>query len=97
MVVTFTDALEKESSEKPEAWTIEAWGLKRTKSYGSKHYNQRQWKVEKAALSADGKTVTLTIPELAPTWGMSIRCKIRGATGEEVQREIHNSIHALGK
>ena len=97
VVVTFTDALEKESSEKPEAWTIEAWGLKRTKSYGSKHYNQRQWKVEKAALSADGKTVTLTIPELAPTWGMSIRCKIRGATGEEVQREIHNSIHALGK
>ena len=93
--VTFTDALEKTATEDSKAWTVEAWDLKRTRSYGSKHYNQRKWKVEKAVLSADGKTVTLTIPELRPTWGMSIRCQTRGATGEEVQRVIHNSIHAL--
>ncbi|NIP92233.1 MAG: hypothetical protein GWO24_01660, partial [Akkermansiaceae bacterium] len=72
----------------PEAWTIEAWDLKRTRNYGSKHYNQRPWKVEKAAVSEDGRTVTLTVPALAPTWGMSIRCKTRGAGGEEVVREI---------
>ncbi len=94
--VTFTDALDRGSSENPEAWTIEAWDLKRTKNYGSKHYNQRKWKVEAVSLSEDGKTVTLKIPELAPTWGMLIRCEIRGATGEVVQREIHNSIHAIG-
>ncbi len=93
--VTFTDPLDKEATEKPEAWTIEAWDLKRTRNYGSKHFNQRRWKVGKAVLSADGKTVTLTVPELAPTWGMLIRCKIKGAKGEDVQREIHNSIHAL--
>ncbi len=46
-------------------------------------------------MSEDGRTVTLTVPALAPTWGMSIRCKTRGAGGEEVVREIHNSIHAL--
>lgn len=93
--VTFSDALNKAISENPEAWTIEAWDLKRTRNYGSKHYNQRRWKVEKAEVSSDGKTVILTIPELAPTWGMSIRCKTKGAGGEDVNREIHNSIHSI--
>ena len=95
--VTFSDPLDKKSAEDAEAWAIEAWDLKRTKSYGSKHYDQRAWKVEKAVLGPDGRTVTLTIPELAPTWGMSIRCKITGAGGEKVEREIHNTIHAVGK
>jgi hypothetical protein len=48
--------------------------------------------VEKATLADDGKTVTLSVPELAPTWGMSIEMKLRGAGGEEVIRDIHNSI-----
>ena len=94
--VTFSEALDRESAEKVDAWTVEAWDLKRTRKYGSRHYNQRGWEVRKAVLGADGRTVTLTIPELAPTWGMSIRCRIRGVKGEEVVREIHNSVHHLG-
>jgi hypothetical protein len=93
--ITFTDPLDKESCEDPGAWNVKAWDLKRTRNYGSKHYNERPWNVEKAELGEDGKTVTLTIPDLAPTWGMSIRGEFRGAGGEEVEREIHNSIHAL--
>lgn len=93
--VTFSEPLDKASAESLASWKLEAWDLKRTKSYGSRHYNQRPWKVEKAVLSADGKTVTLTVPELAPTWGMSIRCKLKGSQGEAVEREIHNSIHKL--
>ena len=42
-----------------------------------------------------GNEVTLTIPDLAPTWGMSIQCKLKGANGEEFQRLIHNSIYKL--
>ena len=95
--VTFSEALDRESAEKADAWTIEAWDLKRTRNYGSRHHNQRRWQVSKSVLGDDGKTVSLTVPELAPTWGMSIRCRIRGAGGEEVIREIHNSIHHVGK
>ena len=95
VTVTFTDPLDRESAENPTAWKIEAWDLKRTKNYGSKHYNQRPWPVTKASLSQDGKSITLTVPDLAPTWGMSITCKIQGANGEDVQREIHNSIYKL--
>ncbi|MDA0767272.1 MAG: c-type cytochrome [Verrucomicrobia bacterium] len=97
VVVTFTDALEKESAEKAESWTVEAWNLKRTKDYGSKHFDQRGWKVEKAVLSADGRSVTLSVPELVPSWGMSISCAVRGAGGEEVKREIHNTVHTVGE
>ena len=95
VTITFTDALDPKSIQEPKAWTIEAWDLKRTKSYGSKHHDQRKWAVKKASLSADGKTVTLTIPDLAPTWGMSIKAKVLSKNGNPIAREIHNSIHQI--
>ena len=94
--VTFSDPLDKATTENAEAWVIEAWDLKRTRNYGSRHHNQRRWQVSKVALSPDGRSVTLTVPELAPTWGMSIRCKTRGSGGVEVVREIHNSVYNIG-
>jgi hypothetical protein len=93
--IGFSDALEKTSAEDTTSWEIRAWDLKRTKNYGSKHFNEREWKVSKAVLSADGKSITLTIPDLAPTWGMFVKMKLRGAGGEDVVREIHNSIFEL--
>lgn len=78
---------------KPESFTIKAWDLKRTKNYGSKHYNERAWKVSKATL--DGNKLHLTIPALEPTWGMSIEMKLTGEDGENFTRLIHNSIFEL--
>jgi hypothetical protein len=95
VTIGFSDPLEKPSAEDPSSWTIRAWDLKRTANYGSKHYNEHELKVSKAVLSGDGKSVTLTIPDLVPTWGMSVKMKLRGANGEEVVRDIHNSIFTL--
>ena len=95
IAITFTDPLDPQSAQRISSWTIQAWDLKRTKGYGSKHYNQRKWPVEKATLSPDGKTVTLTIPELAPTWGMSITAKLHTQDGKPVTRVIHNTIHKI--
>lgn len=95
VTIGFSDPLDKASAEDLSAWAIRAWDLKRTANYGSKHLNEREWKVSKAVLSSDGKSVALTIPDLAPTWGMSIKMKLRGTNGEEVAREIHNSIFSL--
>ncbi|BCX46260.1 heme-binding domain-containing protein [Haloferula helveola] len=95
VTITFTDPLDRESSEDSSSWVLRAWDLKRSKQYGSKHYNERTLAVEKASLSDDGKTVTLTVPDLAPTWGMSIDMSLKGADGTEVKRLLHNSIFDL--
>lgn len=92
--ITFTDAL-ADSATKPENYHITAWDLKRTKSYGSKHYNERNWNVTEAKLSRDGKVVSLSIPELEPTWGMEIRCFVESPDGRTIERRIHNTIHEL--
>ena len=94
--VRFTDALSKSEAENPDNYSITAWDLRRTKNYGSKHYNERPWKVTRARLSEDGKTISLTIPDIAPTWGMEIRCFLKDPDGKRVERRIHNSIHRLG-
>jgi hypothetical protein len=93
--LAFTDALSRAVAENPENYSITAWDLKRTKNYGSRHYNERLWKVTEATLSQDGKTISLTIPDIAPTWGMEIRCFLQSPDGQPVERRIHNSIHRL--
>lgn len=95
VTVEFSDPLEKEGAENVDSWEIKAWDLKRTSRYGSKHFNERAWEVSKARLSDDGLSVELEIPDLAPTWGMSIKMNLKGSKGEKVEREIHNSIFTL--
>jgi hypothetical protein len=52
--------------------------------------------VRSAALSADGKTVTLEIPEIRPVMQMKISFRLRAADGAPVAFDVHNTIHALG-
>lgn len=93
--LTFSGELDPKSATVPENYFITAWGLKRSKNYGSKHHNEREWKVTGATLAADRKTVLLTIPNLAPTWGMEIRCFLKSAEGKPIEVRIHNTIHHL--
>ncbi len=84
------------SANDPENYSIQTWDLKRTKNYGSKHYNERRLEILDAHLKEDGQTVVLMVPNLRPTWGMSINYSIRTSDQERLQGEIHNSIFALG-
>jgi hypothetical protein len=95
MEITFTDPVAATADAKN--FEVRVWDLKRSKNYGSKHINERPLAVAKATVSADGKTVTLDIPELAPTWGMEIRYRLTGADGRAVSGTIHNTIHKLGR
>ncbi len=94
--LVFTDPLSRAAAENPENYSVTAWDLKRTANYGSEHYHERQWIVTHAALSEDRKTISLTIPDIAPTWGMEIRCFLQTPEGRPVERRIHNTIHHLG-
>ena len=93
--IGFSDPLDPESARNAENYKVKIWGLKRTKSYGSKHYNERPLEVASARLSKDGKSVFLEIPKIETTWSMEIKVNIKGSGGEDVRRTIHNTIHQL--
>ena len=94
--VTFTDALDPAAVD-AKSFDVKVWGLKRSQNYGSKHVDEHPLAVTKATVSTDGKTVRLDLPDLAPTWGMEIRYRLKGAAGRVITGTIHNTIHAFGK
>ena len=97
MIITFSGKLDRQTAENPENYAVKIWGLKRTANYGSNHDNERNLKVTGVAVSADGRTVLLKIPDVETTWCMEIRYRIKGANGEDVNSMIHNSVHRLGQ
>ena len=96
MAITFTDPLDPEDRDRPNrVITAKTWTIKRTVNYGSDHFDERAAMIAAARLSADGRTVVLEIPGIAPTWCMEITYRIKGAAGEPVEGVIHNTIHQL--
>ena len=93
----FTTQLDEEQAKDLKSYQIKVWDLKRTRNYGSKHYNERILKVQEVILPKEKRIIRLVIPELKPTWGMSIRYKLKNASGEEFNGEINNSIHQMPK
>ncbi len=96
MRVTFSDPLDRETVCDAENWSVKTWHLRRSSNYGSDHLNERPLEVREAALSDDGRTVTLQIPDIHLTWCMEIKYRIRGADGTLIDNLIHNTIHAFG-
>jgi hypothetical protein len=66
--------------------SMKVWSLKRTKNYGSQHHNERELTIRAVKPSADQRTLTLEIPDLAPTHCYEL--KIGG-------RVLHGTIHQL--
>ncbi|MAG93961.1 MAG: heme-binding protein [Planctomycetaceae bacterium] len=97
MTLVFSGELDVKSASDAGNYRVKVWDLKRTASYGSKHYNEHSLEVTSANVDADGKTVRLTIPEIAPTWGMEIRYRFKSANGETIDGTVHNTIHELGE
>jgi hypothetical protein len=48
-----------------------------------------------AKVSADGRTVTLEIPDLKPVMQMSIRARLRSADGAPVPLELYSTINQV--
>jgi hypothetical protein len=95
--ITFSDALDRQTSGQVDRYRVTVWNLKRTKNYGSEHFDERELDVSAAELLDDDQTVRLQIPDLEPTRGMEIVCRLKSADGKEFRRIIHNTIHQLAK
>ncbi len=96
LTVIFSEPLDP-NSVKPDAFALKAWSLKRSKSYGSKHLDEHPLEITAAKLSADARTVTLSIPALAPTHCYELTAKLRAPDGAPIEHSIHGTIHALSE
>jgi hypothetical protein len=95
ITIAFSDPLDRASAENPAHHSLKVWDLARSEKYGSKHLNERELRITHAALAADGRSLTLTVPELAPTAGLELRCTMNDRAGNPFARTIHATIHQL--
>jgi sugar lactone lactonase YvrE/cytochrome c5 len=82
MSVTFSEPIE------PKDCAMKVWSLERTKNYGSKHYDEHALLIRSIKLSEDKCTVTLDIPDLAPTQCYELKIN---------DRNLHGTIHQLAR
>ena len=94
LTVTFSDPLDPASAG-PGAFAFKIWGLKRSANYGSPHYDEHSLPITATRLSPDHRTVTLDIPELAPTQCYELTTKLRSPEGAVIERSLHGTIHTL--
>jgi len=80
---------------KASDFKIVSWHIERTKNYGSRHQHEKVLSVSHAKLSADRKSVILTIPELKATRCMSIKAQLKTNKGRAFNFEINNTLHEL--
>lgn len=97
MVIKFSGELDPKTAIDPSRYVVRTWSLKRTANYGSKHFDEKTLEISSVTLSDDHRVVTVNLPEIQPTWCMSIEYKLTGSQGEPVNGLIHNTIHELGQ
>ncbi len=95
LALTFSDPLHPDAAADPHHFGLKVWDLVRSERYGSPHVNERPLRVSSARLSADRRTLTLTIPALGPTRGLELWYTVRAADGREVDGLLHGSIRRL--
>jgi hypothetical protein len=104
IAITFSDPLAEKSAADPDNYSVRRWNYRWTENYGSAHYKvsnpkqqgQDEMEVESAALSKDGKTVTLRINDLKPCMQMKIQYNLKAADGTQVRNSIHHTINVVG-
>jgi hypothetical protein len=91
----FSGALDPKSAGDPKHYAVQTWSLKRSEQYGSQHYDEKPAKITAVTVATDGKSVTLAIADLRPTWSMEIKYDVKAADGSVVKGFLHNTIHRL--
>ncbi len=101
--ISFPEVLATAEANDAANFSVEEYDYKWWSTYGSPELKISQpgekgrdkLEVKSASLSADGRTVTLAIPELKPAMQMEIKLHLRAADGGEIQTTIGNTINKL--
>ena len=103
VALTFLNELDKNSAD-TDNFDVSQWNYRWSANYGSPHFSvttpnkQGEDKVEvtDAKLSADKKTIKLTIPGIRPVMQMKIQYQIKMADGVKLkQQEAFNTINVV--
>lgn len=97
MTLRFTQPVDSESARDPKNYLVDIWGLKRSASYGSRLYDEKSLVVDSVEVSDDGRSVSLRLPEIAPTWCMQISYKLKTQSGKTITGTVQNTVHVLGE
>ncbi len=95
VTLAFSGALDAKSASDPKSFAVKTWALQRSEKYGSKHLGEKASKVTAVKISPDGKSVTLELEDLKPTWCMEIRYSLRASDGTPFEGVLHNTINVL--
>ena len=95
--IKFSHELNKKNVEDIASYQVQTWDLKRSRKYGSDHYNTKSLIVKNATLSKDGKEIFLTIMDVKPTNVMEVKFQFLDDTGKPVKGLIQNTINQIGK
>jgi hypothetical protein len=101
--VTFSGALDAKSAADLENLSAAAFNVVRTKGYGSPEFKPSDPKkqgrepveIASAALSADGKTLSLSIPGLRPVHSLVLRFRLKAADGSPAVSELDYTLHQV--
>lgn len=101
--LTFTQPLDKESAEDVQNWSGKRWDYIRSENYGSPEVwvtnkdrkGRENIDITVARLSADGRTVTLTIDDFRPAMQQSLKWDLKAADGTSIVQDIQQTIHEI--
>jgi len=105
MSVTLSQPLEAKSAADAGNYSVERWNYRWTGAYGSPEVSVNnpadtkhdRLEVTGAKLSADGKTVTLSIKDMKPADQIKIKFNLDGADGSNVAQEVYATAPVLEK
>ncbi len=103
IVLEFATPLDRASAEDTQNFAAQQWNYKWHATYGSPDFSVADPKrtgrdtveIKSVRLSADGKTVTLEVPSLAPVMQILVKANIRFANGPELPIEVAGTINRI--
>lgn len=101
IILTFDSPLKEKSILSEGAFRVKRWNYKRTKMYGSGHFNlegdpgEELLPVLETSLSKDGKSIFLLIPDLRKVDQMEILYQIEAQDGKILDDGVWFTVHYL--
>jgi hypothetical protein len=101
--LAFTNPVDAASAGDADNYSAQWWNYAYTEKYGSpdlsvadpKKQGRDPVEIKSAAVSADGRRVTLEIPGMRPVMQMLVRVRIKAADGSAVSQDVYHTIHRV--